>query len=89
MDAPLDPPVRFCTTKSTEASVKTVQGRLEAFLGDFQARSTPAKGGNTTVIAQLQKLTDALREERQRKKEKNRRIGMHTFTKDVELVHLL
>jgi hypothetical protein len=74
MDAAVNPPVRIHAIKSTEASAKTVQRSIDSFLVDFQSRCTPAKGGNTTITAQLQKLSDALHEERERRK-KRQSIG--------------
>jgi L-2-hydroxyglutarate oxidase LhgO len=68
MDAAVNPPVRIQAIKSTEASAKTVQRSIDSFLVDFQSRCTPAKGGNTTITAQLQKLSQALHEERGRKR---------------------
>lgn len=64
MDPPLQPPLRIQPLSSSSISVKRTQKRIEAFLDDFQARSTVSQGGNTAVIVQLQKLKDALKEER-------------------------
>ncbi|KAF8194668.1 hypothetical protein BJ912DRAFT_1087228 [Pholiota molesta] len=70
MDPPLSPPVHIHPIASTPITLKATQKRLEDFLEDFQARSTSAQGGNTAVTVQLQKLTDALKEERKAKKER-------------------
>jgi hypothetical protein len=67
MDPPLHPPLRIQPISSSSISVKHAQKRLEAFLDDFQARSSASQGGNTAVTVQLQKLKDALREERHKK----------------------
>ncbi|KXN90348.1 hypothetical protein AN958_04381 [Leucoagaricus sp. SymC.cos] len=67
MDVPLHPPVRIHTLASTPLSTKNAEKRLDAFIEDFQARSTAAQGGNTAVTVQLQKLKDALREERKKR----------------------
>jgi hypothetical protein len=67
MDPPLQPPLRIQPLSSTAISVKHTERRLEAFLDDFQARSTASQGGNTAVTVQLQKLKDALQEEIHRK----------------------
>ena len=67
MDPPLQPPLRVQQLSSSSISVKHAQRRLEAFLDDFQARSTASQEGNTAVTVQLQKLKDALKEERHRR----------------------
>lgn len=67
MDVPLHPPVRIQTLATTPLSTKNAEKRLEAFIQDFQARSTASQGGNTAVTVQLQKLKDALHDERKRK----------------------
>ena len=68
MDDSVHPPVRLQAISSTTLSTKTVKGRVDDFLADFQNRSTPAKGGDTTVTAQLQKLSGALQEKLDRRK---------------------
>jgi hypothetical protein len=68
MDDSVHPPVRLQAISSTTLSTKTVKGRVDDFLVDFQNRSTPAKGGDTTVTAQLQKLSGALQEKLDRRK---------------------
>ena len=68
MDPPLTPPARIQVLSTTPISTKTTQKRLQLFLDDFQARNTSAQGGNTAVTVQLQKLADALKEERKKGK---------------------
>lgn len=63
-----DPPPRITTTTSRNLSAKRAQSRIQAFLDDFENRNSALKGGNKTVTAQLQKLNQALLEERQRRK---------------------
>ena len=67
MDPPLQPSLRVYQLSSSSILVKHAQRRLEAFLGDFQARNTTSQEGNTVVTVQLQKLKDALKEERHRR----------------------
>ncbi|KAF4611176.1 hypothetical protein D9613_007283 [Agrocybe pediades] len=68
MDAPLTPPIRIQPVSAAPISAKEAQKRLDAFLEDFKARSTSAQGGNTAVTVQLQKLANALKEERKKKR---------------------
>jgi hypothetical protein len=65
MDAPLHPPLRIDALSSKALSSKATQKRLEAFLQDFQDRTTATQGGHTAVTVQVQKLKDALKEERE------------------------
>lgn len=67
MDVPLSPPLRIQTLNSTSLSTKHAEKRMEAFIDDFQAKSTAAQGGNTAVTVQLQKLRNALHDERKHK----------------------
>jgi hypothetical protein len=46
-------------------SSKGTQKRLEVFLQDFQDRTTTTQGGHTAVTVQVQKLKNALKEERE------------------------
>jgi hypothetical protein len=46
-------------------SSKGTQKRLEVFLQDFQDRTTATQGGHTAVTVQVQKLKNALKEERE------------------------
>ncbi|KAJ7031833.1 hypothetical protein C8F04DRAFT_1109257 [Mycena alexandri] len=57
MDAPLHPPKPL--------SSRNTQKRLEVFLQDLQDRTTAAQSGHTAVTVQVQKLKDALKEERE------------------------
>jgi hypothetical protein len=68
MDEPLQPPVRLQAISSTAISTRSAKARIDGFLADFQNRSTPAKGGDTTVTAQLQKLSRALQQKLDRQK---------------------
>ncbi|KAH9040315.1 hypothetical protein EDB83DRAFT_2228328 [Lactarius deliciosus] len=63
-----DPPPRITTTSTKVLSTKRAQIRLQAFLDEFEDRNPPSKGGDKTVTAQLQKLNEALLEERHRQK---------------------
>ncbi|KAG7439825.1 uncharacterized protein BT62DRAFT_689192 [Guyanagaster necrorhizus] len=68
MDAPLNPPTRIQPFSVTSISTKSTQKRIDAFMSEFQARTTAAQGINTAVTVQLQNLRDALREEHERRK---------------------
>ncbi|KAJ7197741.1 hypothetical protein GGX14DRAFT_525986 [Mycena pura] len=63
MDAPLHPPLRVVALSSKPLTKKGTRKRLEVFLQDLQDRTTTSRGG-TAVTVQVQKLRDALREER-------------------------
>ncbi|KAH8997094.1 hypothetical protein EDB86DRAFT_2803573 [Lactarius hatsudake] len=63
-----DPPPRITTTSTKVLSTKRAQIPLQAFLDEFEDRNPPSKGGDKTVTAQLQKLNEALLEERHRQK---------------------
>ncbi|KAJ6463667.1 hypothetical protein C8R47DRAFT_1057689 [Mycena vitilis] len=65
MDAPLHPPLRVDADSHKSLSSKSTQKRLELFLQDFQDRTTAAQSGQTAVTVQVQKLKDALKEERE------------------------
>jgi hypothetical protein len=67
MDVPLSPPLRIQTRDSAPLSARHAQKRIESFIADFQARSTAAQSSNTAVTVQLQKLRNALHDERKRK----------------------
>ena len=67
MDDSVRPPVRLQAISSTGLSTKSVKASIDAFMADFQNRSTPVKG-DTTVTAQLQKLSDALQQKLDRRK---------------------
>ncbi|KAL1740541.1 hypothetical protein HDZ31DRAFT_14165, partial [Schizophyllum fasciatum] len=64
MDAPLVPPTRIQVSSSTPLSAEKTAKRLDAFINAFGERSQAAEGGSTAVTVQLQKLKDALVEER-------------------------
>ena len=64
-----DPPPRITTTSTKNLSAKRAQIRIQAFLDDFENRNSALKGGDKTVTVQLQKLNQALLEERQRQKD--------------------
>jgi len=55
---------RIITTSSKNISAKRAQTRIHAFLDDFQNRNC-----DKAITVQLQKLTQALLEERQRQKD--------------------
>lgn len=59
-DAAVYPPVRIQPVANKALSAKDAHARIEAFLEEFQQRSTPLSGGDATVPAQLSKLRDAL-----------------------------
>ena len=67
MDESIHPPVRLQAISSSNLSTKSVKRHIDDFLSDFQNRSTPAKGGDTTVTAQLQKLSGALQQKLDRR----------------------
>lgn len=62
-DAAIHPPVRIVPLSSTAIDAHTANTRIEAFLDQFQQRSTPLNGGDATVPAQLSKLRDALHDD--------------------------
>jgi hypothetical protein len=68
MDESIHPPVRLQALSSSTLSTKNVKARVDNFLADFQSRSTPGKGGDTTITAQLQKLSGALQLKLDRRK---------------------
>ncbi|KAG2143764.1 uncharacterized protein EDB93DRAFT_567492 [Suillus bovinus] len=63
MDDIAHPPVRLQATSSIPISSRQALTRINNFLDDFQARSTPSKGSDTSITAQLQKLSKALEQE--------------------------
>lgn len=67
MDESVQPPVRLQVVSSSNISTKNVKGRIEDFLEDLQNRSTPSKGGDSAVTAQLQKLSGALQQKLDRR----------------------
>ncbi|KAF9237140.1 hypothetical protein BU15DRAFT_49139, partial [Melanogaster broomeanus] len=69
------PPVRLQANSSTKLSLKATQTCIDEFLNDFQNRSTPSKGGDTTITAQLEKLSKALKEQRARNRKQEELHG--------------
>ncbi|KAI0343313.1 hypothetical protein BDW22DRAFT_1356927 [Trametopsis cervina] len=67
-DAAVNPPVRIQPVQAVTIDSQTAHARVEAFLEQFQQRSTPLNGGDATVPAQLSKLRDSLMEENAAKK---------------------
>jgi len=63
------PPARILPVSTKKLSTRAAHARLDTFLADFEERSSPLKGGDNAVTAQLQKLASALREERHREKQ--------------------
>lgn len=63
------PPVRIQANASLPLTLKSTQSHLDDFLIDFQTRSTPSKGGDTTITAQLEKLSKSLKEQRARERQ--------------------
>lgn len=60
---------RITTISTKNTSAKRAHCRIQAFLDDFENRNSTLKGGDKTVTVQLQKLNQALLEERQRQKD--------------------
>ena len=73
MDPPLSPPVRLQAISATPITQKAMQKQIEMFLEDFQSRTTAAQGSNTAVTVQLQKLANALKADRKKKRDKENR----------------
>lgn len=67
MDDSVQPPVRLQALSSTSLSTKNVKARLDAFSVDFQNRGT--KSGDAAVTVQLQKLSGALQQKLDRRKQ--------------------
>lgn len=63
------PPVRVQAHASSPLSLKAAQSNVDQFLSDFQSRSVPSKGGDTTITAQLHKLSKSLKEQRARERQ--------------------
>ncbi|KAH7891004.1 hypothetical protein F5I97DRAFT_118058 [Phlebopus sp. FC_14] len=68
MDDIARPPARLQVHSSTPLSMKNAQAHVDDFLSDFRSRSTPSKGGDNTITAQLEKLGRALKEQRARER---------------------
>ncbi len=64
-DAATHPPVRIVPDPASVHSISSADAfaRVDAFLQEFQQRSTPLNGGDATVPAQLSKVRESLREE--------------------------
>lgn len=69
MDDVVRPPARVQANASSPLSLKAAQSHVDEFLIDFQARSIPSKGGDTTITAQLDKLSKSLKEQRARERQ--------------------
>jgi hypothetical protein len=67
MDTTVNPPVRLQALSSSSIPKNTALARLDDFLDDFESRGTPSKAADTTVTAQLQKLSLVLHQECARK----------------------
>lgn len=63
------PPVRIQANASSPLSLKSAKSHVDEFLIDFQARSTPSEGNDTTITAQLEKLSRSLKEQRARERQ--------------------
>lgn len=63
------PPVRIQANTSSPLSLKTAKSHVDEFLIDFQTRSTPSKGGDITITAQLEKISKSLKEQRVRERQ--------------------
>lgn len=63
----VQPPVRLQALSSTGLSTKNVKNRLDSFVTDFQNRST--KSGDAAVTVQLQKLSGALQQKMDKRKQ--------------------
>lgn len=64
MDAAVTPPLRILVARAEGISAAAAQSRLHAFLNKYEDRRRLASnGGDSTISAQLEKLTDALNEE--------------------------
>ena len=65
MDAAITPPLRLQVVRADGISSSSARARLQNFLAGYDDRRRLAShGGDSTIAAQLQKVTEALREER-------------------------
>jgi hypothetical protein len=62
------PHPRITAKASKNLSAKRAQTRIQAFLNDFENRNSTLNGGDKAVTVRLQKLNQALLEERKRQK---------------------
>lgn len=70
-DIQLNPPLRIQPTTAKNVSAKSAQARVSQFLDDYQQRHVLARTqGDKTIVAQLQKLADALTQEQAMRKKK-------------------
>lgn len=70
-DIQLNSPLRIQPTAARKITAKSAQARVSQFLDDYQERHVSARTqGDSTIIAQLQKLADALTQEQAMKKGK-------------------
>ena len=70
-DVQLNPPLRIQPTTARNILAKSAQTRVSQFLDDYQERHVSARTqGDSTIIAQLQKLADALAQEQAARKVK-------------------
>ena len=70
-DIQLNSPLRIQPTAARKITAKSTQARVSQFLDDYQERHVSARTqGDSTIIAQLQKLADALTQEQAMKKGK-------------------
>ena len=70
-DIQLNPPLRIQPTTAKNISAKSSQVRVSQFLDDYQQRHVSARTqGDKTIVAQLQKLADALTQEQAMRKTK-------------------
>ena len=70
-DVPLNPPLRIQPAEMRKIAAKSAQARVSQFLDDYQERHVSARTqGDSTIIAQLQKLADALTQEQAMRKTK-------------------
>jgi len=68
-DVQLNPPLRIQPTATRKIPAKSAQARVSQFLDDYQERHVSARTqGDSTIIAQLQKLADALTQEQAMRK---------------------
>jgi hypothetical protein len=70
-DVQLNPPLRIQPTAAKKILAKSAQARVSQFLDEYQERHVSARTqADSTIIAQLQKLADALAQEQAMRKVK-------------------
>ena len=67
MDAALTPPLRLEPQRMQKIPAEMVRKRLDAFIMTLRARNLSKNNGETTTSVQLQKLSDAMRDENGRR----------------------